>query len=83
MSLLDLFKKKALEPPQKAAKPDDAEEMEIYSGMRVEVTDTKDIFLFVGTAGQPGGAAPVLGGRDLLSGGPGAYARQDQGIQRP
>ena len=47
MSLLDLFKKKAPEPPQKAAKPDDAEEMEIYSGMRVEVTDTKDIFLFV------------------------------------
>ena len=33
--------------PQKAAKPDDGGEMEIYSGMRVEVTDTKDIFLFV------------------------------------
>ena len=47
MSLLDLFKKKAPEPPQKAAKPDDGGEMEIYSGMRVEVTDTKDIFLFV------------------------------------
>lgn len=47
MSLLDLFKKKAPEPPQKAEKPDDGGEMEIYSGMRVEVTDTKDIFLFV------------------------------------
>lgn len=47
MRLLDLFRKKADEPLGKAEKAADTEELEVYSGMRVEVTAFDGRILFV------------------------------------
>ena len=48
MKLFHLFGKKTEEPePQDGKKPNDGEELEIYSGMRVEVTDSDGRMLFV------------------------------------
>ena len=46
MGLLDFFKKHEKEPPV-PAKPGPTEELEIYSGMRVEVTAFDGRLLFV------------------------------------
>ena len=46
MGLLDFFKKHEKEPPV-PAKPDPTEELEIYSGMRGEVTAFDGRLLFV------------------------------------
>lgn len=46
MSLFQLFGRKADAPPQASGKPEPSEELEVYSGMRVEVTDPKGQMLF-------------------------------------
>lgn len=47
MNLFNLFGKKADAPPPKAEQTGEAEELDIYSGMRVEVTDLDGRMLFV------------------------------------
>ena len=47
MKFLDLFRKKANEEPVNAPEEDDGEELEIYSGMRVEVTTEEGRLIFV------------------------------------
>lgn len=48
MSLFDLFKKRATaQPPQERKEADTAEELGVYSGMRVEVTTDEGHLLFV------------------------------------
>ena len=48
MGLFNLFGKKTpKKTPQKGEKPRDAEEMVVYSGMRVEVMDANERMLFV------------------------------------
>lgn len=47
MGLLDLFRKRAQESPASVVKPDPIEDLEAYSGMRVEVTTFEGCLLFV------------------------------------
>lgn len=47
MKLFNLFGRKTAEPPQEAKKGDEEEELQIYSGMRVEVTAFDGRLLFV------------------------------------
>ena len=47
MKFFDLFRKKANEEPVNAPEEDGGEELEIYSGMRVEVTTEEGRLIFV------------------------------------
>ena len=47
MNLFNLFGKKGAPPPQEAKKEPDTDDLELYSGMRVEVTNDKGRLLFV------------------------------------
>ena len=47
MNLFELFGKKAKRPPQEKEAAEDGEALDIYSGMRVEVTAFEGELLFV------------------------------------
>ena len=60
MGLLDIFKRRSQEEPAASETAADVEELEIYSGMRVEVTTFDGRLLFVAKLIGPRGSSAEL-----------------------